>query len=46
MKLQMHSNELEHICEALNLIAEGIHTSHVFPKEEVFCIQNKPPEVF
>lgn len=27
MKLQMHSNELEHICEALNLIAEGIHTS-------------------
>lgn len=32
----MHSNELEYIREALNLMAEGIHTSHVFLKQEFF----------
>lgn len=27
----MHLDELESSCEALNLMAEAIHTSHVFP---------------
>lgn len=44
----MHSNELESSCEALNLMAEDVHTSLIFPQRQggPFVDKTRPREVF
>lgn len=45
-KLQARWNELESSCKVLNLIAEAVHTSHLFPQRGGLLVdKTRPPEV-